>query len=92
VDKPEEVVMHKESNGPVRVDPRLLPAWSDDPIIIGVLVMVARDLLLIGPDGVRLDMRVKEASSPTHVFQGYFRAKRNICIVMRTKRIYKTDH
>jgi hypothetical protein len=31
--------------------------------------VVARDLLLIGSDWIRLDVRVQEATSPTHVLQ-----------------------
>jgi hypothetical protein len=58
VDKANEVIVLKESNGPIQVNTRLLPAWSNDPVIVGVLVVVARDLLLIRPDGVSLGMRV----------------------------------
>jgi len=64
-----EVAVRQEANGPIQVNGGLLPAWGDNPVIIGVFIVVARDLLLIGSDWVCLDVRVQEATSPTHVLQ-----------------------
>lgn len=65
----EEVAVLQEANGTIQVDGGLFPAWGHNPVVIGVFIVVARDLLLIGPYWVRLDMRVQEATSPTHVLQ-----------------------
>ena len=61
--------MLQEANGPIQVDGGLFPAWGDNPVVIGVFIVVARDLLLIGTHWVRLDMGVQKATSPTHVLQ-----------------------
>ena len=86
-----DVAMQKVANRSIPVYNRLLPAWNDCPFVIVVLVMVARDLLLIGSNGIRLDVRVQKATSPTHVLQRQFRAKRNLYTAMRTNMVNRTD-
>jgi hypothetical protein len=46
----------------------LLSIWIDEPIIIRILVMVARHLLLLRALGVSLDVRVQKTSSVAHIF------------------------
>ena len=64
-----DVAVLKVANRPISIDEGFFPAWSDGPLVVRVFVMVARDLLLIGSHGIRLDVRVQEASSPAHVLQ-----------------------
>lgn len=54
--KANDVAVQKVPNRSIPVDGRLFPAWNDGPFVIGVLVMVARDLLLIGSNRIRLDV------------------------------------
>jgi hypothetical protein len=63
------IAVLKVANLPIQIDVGLLPAWSNGPFVVGIFVVVARDLLLIGSDGIRLDVRVQEATSPAHVLQ-----------------------
>ena len=51
-----DVAMQKVDNRSITVDGRLFPAWNDGPFIIVILIMVARNLLLIGSNGIRLDV------------------------------------
>ena len=60
-----DVAVQKVANRSIPVDGRLFPAWNDGPSVIAVLVMVARDLLLIGSNGIRLDQLERELRSKT---------------------------
>ena len=53
---PNDVAVQKVANRSIPVEGRLFPFWNDDPFVIVVLVMVTRDLLLIGSNGIRLDV------------------------------------
>jgi hypothetical protein len=64
-----DVAVFKKANIPIPIDGGLLPTWRDEPVVVGVFVVVARDLLLIGSDRICLDVRVQEATSPAHVLQ-----------------------
>ena len=56
VDKTNHVVIFDKSDGAFRVEFRFIAIWVEEPIIIGVFVVVARHLLLIAPFGVSLDV------------------------------------
>lgn len=53
----------------------VFPSRSDDEFIVGVLVVVASDLLLLGSLRVRLDVRVKQSTSVAHVLECHLGAK-----------------
>jgi hypothetical protein len=49
-----------------------------EPVIIGVLVVVASDLLLRGAFGISLNVRMKKTTSITHILQRRSRAEGNL--------------
>lgn len=59
----------------------LVAVGVEEPVVVGILVVVASDLLLSRAFGVRLDVRVKQTSSVTHVLQ---RGARAVCDLKRT--------
>lgn len=43
--------------------------WIEEPIVIGILMMIASDLLLLRPLRVGLDMRMEKTTTITHIFK-----------------------
>lgn len=66
--KTDDVSVVEELDRAVGVNVRFIPAWSDYPVIVYILVVVASNLLLIGADGVCLDVRMQKAASPARIF------------------------
>ena len=50
----------------------------EEPIVVGVFVVVTGDLLLAATVGIGLDMRMEQAPAISHVFQRHFRAEGNL--------------
>lgn len=55
------------------------PGRGDEPLVVLVLVVVASDLLLLGADGVGLDVRVEKSSAVAHVLEREARAEGGFC-------------
>ena len=53
----------------------VFPSRSDDEFIVGVLVVVASDLLLIRTNGERLNMGMQQTPTPTHILESDLGAK-----------------
>lgn len=53
---------------------RAVPVTEENPVVVGVLVVVAGDLLLLGACWVALDVGVQQAATVTVVFDGCFGA------------------
>lgn len=49
---------------------RLVPVRVEEPVVVGILVVVASDLLLSRALGVGLDVRVQKAATVAHVLKG----------------------
>jgi hypothetical protein len=62
------LVTHK-SNGVFWVEFRFVAVGIEEPVVIGVLVMVASDLLLHRSLWVCLNVRMKQSTTIAHVFQ-----------------------
>lgn len=75
VDETNDVSISKEDRICFRVDSWLFPGGCDDPLVVVVFVVVARHLLLLRTDGVRLDVRMEESSTVSHALEGDFRAQ-----------------
>ena len=66
----DNVAVLEEADLIVGVVGLFVPFGEDCPLVVVILVVVAGNLLLVGADGVSLDMRMQEATSPAHVLEG----------------------
>lgn len=69
VDKTDDIVVAGESQLLLSVVWDLVTVGVEEPVVVGVLVVVASDLLLVRAFGVGLDVGMKQTSSVTHVLQ-----------------------
>ena len=67
--KTDNVSVVEELNRAVNVNVRLIPAWSNYPVIVCILVVVASNLLLVGADGICLHVRMQKTASPARIFE-----------------------
>ena len=67
VDKSNDGVVTNESEITLRVVVLLSAVGVEEPVVVGVLVVVASNLLLLGSFRVGLDVRVKKTTTVTHV-------------------------
>ena len=57
---------------------RLFPGRKHDPMVVIVLVVIASHLLLLGTERVCLNVRVEQATTPTHVLERDFGTIRDL--------------
>lgn len=78
VDETDHIAITNELQVCVGIKLRLVAVWIDEPVIVGILVVVAGNLLLVRSFRVCLDVRVQEATSVAHILEGDPRAKSNL--------------
>ena len=84
VDEPDRVaVAEVDDLALFEVDRIGFPRRRHEPLVVLVLVVVARDLLLLRTDGVRLGMRVQQPAAVAHVLQGQLGPERRLERVLR---------
>ena len=78
VDEPDDVPIFEVDDGFRRVVFRSSTIWVEEPIVVGILMMVASDLLLTGALRIGLDVRMEQSATISHIFQGCARPIRNL--------------
>lgn len=56
----------------------LVTVGIDEPVVVGILVVIASDLLLVGSLWVRLDMGMQQTTTVAHVLDGHPRTMNNL--------------
>jgi len=75
MDKSDDILIFQETSvGALEVEIRLIAIIVDNPIIVGVFVVVAGDLLLLTSLGIELDVRMEETASVSGILDGDFRS------------------
>lgn len=69
VNQPDDIAVTNKPKISGGVIVRFLSVGIDEPVVVGILVVVASDLLLLGTFGEGLHMRVQKASSIPHVLE-----------------------
>lgn len=78
VNKSNDGVVTNESQITLGVVVLLSAVGVEEPVVVGVLVVVASNLLLLGTLGVGLNVRVKKTTTVTHVLDGSARTNGNL--------------
>ena len=78
VNKADDISIADEAEGIFKIVLGLMTVWVEEPLVVGILVVVAGDLLLAGAFGVRLNVRVEETAAVSHVLECGPRAKSHL--------------
>jgi len=74
----DDISVLEEAECTIGIKRLFAPGEGDDPFVVVIFVVVTSNLLLLRTDRIRLDMRVKQASSVANIFQGDFGSKSNL--------------
>jgi hypothetical protein len=78
VDQTDDIAVAREPERLIWLVGDFVAVRVKEPVVIGVLVVVAGDLLLSRTLGVRLNVRVQQSTTISHVLQCCTRAIRNL--------------
>lgn len=70
--KSQDVTVAEKFERTVRIVLGFIPSRKYDPVVVVVLVVIARHLLLSRTNRERLNVRVEQATAPAHIFQCEF--------------------
>lgn len=75
VDQSDDITVSDKSRILLRVEVGLSTGRVKPPLVVGILVVVASDLLLVRAIRISLDVTVQQTTSVTHVFEGNLGSK-----------------
>ena len=78
VDQTNDIAVANILKRSVGIELGLVTVGVEEPVVVGILVVVASDLLLLRALGERLNMRVQKTTTVSHVLECGTRAKSNL--------------
>lgn len=78
VDQTNDIAVANILKGSVGIELGLVTVGVEEPVVVGILVVVASDLLLLRALGECLNMRVQKTTTVSHVLECGTRAKSNL--------------